>query len=213
MKEKILAAIKAKFPAVNLSKKRLDEISAKIEAKVGTDESQIDAQIDAFNDFNPLSEIAKTDDRIRDLEAKSKKAAPPQTNNDKPENQDKPEAPDDTPEWVKKTLVPQLQTLQQTVAQLQAEKTQASIVDQIKNHEKMKDVPGVFWNKRKLPKKAEDVDAFITEVTTDFGVFEKQQTAAGLSSMPAPRSGVAANNGEVKEATKEEVNEVITHLG
>jgi hypothetical protein len=62
MKEKIIAAIKAKFPNVNLSKKRLEAIAAKIEAKVIDDETKIDAAITTYDEYNPLVDIAKHDD-------------------------------------------------------------------------------------------------------------------------------------------------------
>ena len=90
MKEKIIASIKAKFPAVNLSKARLDAIAAILEKKV-TDESEIDAKLDEFNEYNPLADIAKQDDAMRNMQNKLKTAGQqnPKKNNSN-DNQDDP---------------------------------------------------------------------------------------------------------------------------
>ena len=112
MKEKILAAIKAKFPNVNLSKKRLDAIAAKIEAKI-TDENEIDAKLDEYNDYNPLADLAKEDDRVRNLEAKAK-AAQPAPKDDTPADEPDPLADPATPEWAK-SLIKQNQELAKKV--------------------------------------------------------------------------------------------------
>src|SRR5689334_13222586 len=142
MKEKILAAIKAKFPKVNLSKKRLDAIAAKIEAKVIDDETKIDASIDEFNDYNPLVDLAKQDDKIRDLESKVKPPAP--APKDPKEPPAPVELPDDTPAWAK-GLIDSNKTLLEKVTQLEGEKQQSSIKTKI--GEKLKEIPANYWQK------------------------------------------------------------------
>ena len=105
MKEKIIASIKAKFPAVNLSKARLDAIAAILEKKV-TDENEIDAKLDEFNDYNPFADIAKQDDAMRNMQNKLKTAGQQNpTKKDSNHNQedggDPKDDDDDTPPWAK----------------------------------------------------------------------------------------------------------------
>lgn len=199
MKEKIIAAIKAKYPAVNLSPKRLDAIAAILEPKV-TDETLIDAQLDAFNDFNPIAEIAKTDDRIRSLEAKTKTPGQPKTPTDKKDEDAPPTPVDDTPAWAKPLI--------ETVKALVGEKQQSTI--KAKLAEKLKDVPESYWVKRLLPEKDEEIDAFIADVTNDFGAFTKEITDKGIGVIPKPGAGGKA--ADTKEATKEEVAEVVSAI-
>lgn len=200
MKEKILAAIKAKFPAVNLSKKRLEAIAAKIEAKVIDDETKIDAALDAFNEYNPLADMAKQDDTLRNLEAKVKAAAP--AKKDEPAKVEPIEVTDDTPAWAK-ALIEQNKLLSTGLATLQGEKALSSI--KAKATEKLKDVPTSYWGKRALPEKEEDLEAFITEVQTDYTGFTKELTEKGLSIVGAPRTGagpVVAGSKEISPEIK-----------
>lgn len=183
MKEKILAAIKAKFPAINLSKKRLEQIAAKIETKVIDDETKIDAALDQYNDFNPLADIAKADDAQRNLEAKLKAAA-----QQKPEKVDPlPDPIDaDTPAWAK-TLLESNKQLAESVQKLEGEKKQSSMMKSI--GEKLKEVPATYWNKRSIPQKDEDVEAFITEVQNDYKSFSQELAEKGLAHLPIPPGG------------------------
>ena len=184
MKEKIIAAIKAKFPAVNLGKKRLDAIAAKLESKV-TDESQIDAQIDAFNDFNSIADIAKNDDKVRDLEAKLKLATPEK----KTDTVEEPEVSADTPAWAK-ALIESNKTLSSKLAQIEGEKSQQTIKQKIAEQLKGKDgkdsIPEALWNKRQLPQKDEEIEAFITDVKADHATIAQSYTnhQLGQSSRP-----------------------------
>jgi len=74
LKEKIALRLKAKAAGVNLSKTRIDAIVARAEKGL-TDESDdtaIDANLDAINELTPFKEIASLDDHER---AKAKKIA------------------------------------------------------------------------------------------------------------------------------------------
>lgn len=206
MKEKIIAALKAKFPAVNLSQKRLDEIAAKLEAKV-TDETQIDAQLDAFNDFNPVAEIAKTDDRLRDQENKLKKLGQQKPPVKKKEEEEIVIDDDDkeTPSWAKKILESN-KTLLGKVEALEGEKQQTTI--KAKLAEKLKDVPQFIWAKRILPTKDDEIEAFITDVTTDYSAYTKEMTEKGILNIPPPGAG-GDKDEDVKKASKEEVDKVM----
>jgi len=190
MKEKIIAAIKAKFPAINLSKKRLNEIAAFIEKKVIDDETKVDAALDSYNDFNPIADIAKQDDTIRNLEAKLKAAQPPKKEEVK---EDPPiEVTDDTPAWAK-ALIEQNKKLNEGLTALQGEKIKTTIHGKItdKLNEKGKEVPASFWGKRIIPDKEEEIEAFVTEVQTDWSGLVKESTEKGLSMLSAPKSSAA----------------------
>lgn len=101
---KIAGRLKALFPKANLSTKRIDVITAKLESKVSddADDAAIDDVVNQANDFMDFEALAKEDDRIRTLEANQKKGDeggdPPK---DDPTN-DPPK--DDTPEWAKALL-------------------------------------------------------------------------------------------------------------
>lgn len=196
MKEKILAAIKAKFPAINLSKKRLDQISAKIESKVLDDETKIDVALDQYNDFNPLADIAKQDDAHRTLEAKLKTAAQNPKEKDEPD----PTVLDaDTPTWAK-TLLESNKKLAESVQKLEGEKRQATIKDTIAG--KLKDIPASYWNKRALPENDEKLEDFITEVKSDYKTFAQELTDKGLAHIPLPGGGAPPAK---KEAVSPEI--------
>lgn len=190
MKEKILAAIKAKFPKVNLSKARLNAIAAKIETKVIDDETKIDAAIDEFNDFNPLAEIAKNDDKIRNLEAKNPPA--PAKKDDTPgKEEDQPgELPADMPEWAK-ALVKSNQSLQQTVATIAKKDAQTSISAKVQAAVG-KDVPASYYKNWPLPEKEEDIETFVESIKTDYTAFQQEQNNAGLDGVPPPGGGNGA---------------------
>lgn len=101
---KIAGRLKALFPKANLSTKRIDVITAKLESKVSddADDAAIDEIVNQANDFMDFEAIAKEDDRVRTLEANQKKG---EEGGDPPKDDPKPEPPkDDTPEWAKALL-------------------------------------------------------------------------------------------------------------
>lgn len=185
MKEKIIAALKAKFPAINLSKSRLEAIADRIEPKVGDDEAKIDAQLDAFNEWNPIADIAKNDDTVRDLKAKLKNAAPAPKDKDKTDPAE-PALPDDTPAWAK-ALIEQNKTLSQDIAVMKGEKIRTKV--QAIAAEKLKDVPEIIWSKRPIPEKEDELDAFVAEVKADYSAYQKDATEKGLSVLGPAKAG------------------------
>lgn len=101
---KIAGRLKALFPKANLSTKRIDVITTKLESKVSddADDAAIDEIVNQANDFMDFEAIAKEDDRVRTLEANQKKG---EEGGDPPKDDPKPEPPkDDTPEWAKALL-------------------------------------------------------------------------------------------------------------
>lgn len=174
MRDSILAKFKAKYPDVNLSKKRLDAIVDKLAAKI-TDENEIEAKLDELNDFLPFADIAKQDDKIRDLEAKAKKTPPPATTPDKK---------DDPPAEDPNTVL--LKTLLQKVEKLETEKVQTSIQQKVSSHEKIKGIPAQFLKGKALPEKEEDIDAFVEEVANDYTAFKQELTNQGFAQTSKP---------------------------
>lgn len=182
MKEKILAAIKAKFPKVNLSKQRLDELSAKIEAKCDQDETKIDVVIDEFNGFVSFEDIAKQDDQIRDLKSKVKPPAPPKT--DPPTPTPPTEPADDDP---MKKLLSAIENLTSKVTTLEGEKAASSRQSKLK--EKLPDVPETYWAEWVKPASDEEIDPFVEKVKTSWGAISKGMTEESLAAMLKPGAG------------------------
>src|SRR5690606_33501808 len=96
-KAKIAGRLKALFPKANLSTKRIDAITAKLESKVSddADDAAIDEIVNQANDFMDFEALAKEDDRVRTLEANQKKSDegkgtdpdPDKNQNPNPENE------------------------------------------------------------------------------------------------------------------------------
>lgn len=118
--EQIKARLKIKYPKANLSQKRLDELSAKLAPKPidGATEEEIDAILEIANDFNPFEEIAKTDDRMRTLEANQK---PKPTDPPAPAPQD-PINPPANPENPLEKLVAMVTILTSEIAEIKSGK-------------------------------------------------------------------------------------------
>jgi hypothetical protein len=181
MKEKIISQLKAKYPGVNLSKARLDAIADKLSPKI-TEESQIDAKLDELNEIFPFADIAKQDDRVRTLEAKTKE--PPKPADTNQQNQqpsaDQPPA-DDTPAWAK--------ALMEEVRTLKTEKQQQTI--QAKLNEKLKGVPPVFF-KGRIPDSEDKIETVAAEILADYTAFQQDSINAGLETGKRPATGGAS---------------------
>lgn len=102
-KSKVIARLKALFPKANLSQKRLDALADKLAKKPAddADDTAIDEVINDFNEIMDITEIAKEDDRVRTLEANSKK---PKTESKKEEEEEVIKVDDDAPSWAKALL-------------------------------------------------------------------------------------------------------------
>jgi hypothetical protein len=194
--------LKAKLKTLgvnNLSQKRIDAIADRLHKKFPdiTEETDHDTRIDEFHELQPLDEIAKTDDQIRTLEAKAKPK--PKENakpaDETPDDQDTPEKGDETPGWAKKMF--------EKIEKLEKEKTQSSMQTTIAG--KLKDkVPATYYAKRALPEKDEDLDAWITEVETDYTAFKQELVNQGFVNTGKPAGG--GETGVVKTTGKEDAD-------
>lgn len=192
MKDKIIARYKAKFPDVNLSQKRLDEIADRLAPKI-TDESEIDAKLDEMNEWNPFTDIQKTDDKIRDLSGKlrdTKKGKDDQSSaQQSTQQQDGQQQGDDTATLLK-TVLSELQSLK-------ADKLQTSIDSAIANHEKIKDkIDPSFYEDYVKPATLEEVNAFADKVAGKHATLIQSVADQGLSTAVKPP---VVKTGEGKE--------------
>ncbi len=201
MKDKIIAAIKAKFPDVNLSAKRLDAIADKLTPKV-TDENEIDAQIDVYNDYNPISEIAKTDDTVRDLKGKLKTAPKAPDTQSSSTTTTTETVPDEAPAWAK-ALIESNQQLSQKLASMEKEKQVSTMQQKLSAHEKLKGISPVFFKGRALPEKEEDLEAFVDGIKTDYDSFKQESNNEILIGGTKPVGGTAGQTGKVSSMFQE----------
>lgn len=201
MKETIIAALKRLFPNNGLSAKRLSQIAAVIEKKVGTDEAQVDAAISSFNDYNPLADIRSEDDRVRGLEAKvraNEKPKPPEGGTPGSEEHTETDNDPSTPAYVK-AMQKQLGTLMDTMKVLQGEKIQSVVRTAVSEKLKGK-APESYWGKRALPDSLEKVDEFVTEVQDDYKTFYKEVTKNDLKQQSGVHAGTESSAEEQSKA-------------
>lgn len=118
-KNRVIVRLKALFPKANLSQVRLDALADKLALKPAddADNAAIDTVINDFNDVMDIAEIAREDDRIRTLEAKSKEPVPTPPADPKPE----PTPAEPVPEWAK-ALINQNEKLNQDLTELKTGK-------------------------------------------------------------------------------------------
>lgn len=163
---KIAGRLKALFPKANLSTKRIDVITAKLESKVSddADDTAIDEVVNQANDFMDFEAIAKEDDRIRTLEANQKKG----DEGGDPSKDDKtPEQPkDDTPEWAK-ALLNKVEALEKGKV---TESKANTVADLFSKSEILKGLPEnqkQSWLKR-VNLEAEDLSAEVSALETEY---------------------------------------------
>jgi len=96
-KQKVITRLKALFPKANLSQQRLDAIADKLAKKPAddADDDAIDAVINDFNDVFSIDDIARGDDKVRQLEADKKKAEELAKNKGKNKGEDDDDDDDD----------------------------------------------------------------------------------------------------------------------
>lgn len=165
-RQKIAGRLKALFPKANLSTKRVDVITAKLESKVSdnADDTAIDEVVNQANDFMDFEAIAKEDDRIRTLEANQKKG---DEGGDPPKDDKTPEQPkDDTPEWAK-ALLNKVEALEKGKV---TESKANTVADLFSKSEILKGLPEnqkQSWLKR-VNLEAEDLSAEVSALETEY---------------------------------------------
>lgn len=189
---KIAGRLKVLFPKANLSTKRIDVITAKLESKVSddADDAAIDEIVNQANDFMDFDALAKEDDRIRTLEANQKKG---EEGGDPPKDDKKPEPPkDDEPEWAKR-MAQRLDNIEKG----EVSKSKANTVaDLFSKSEILKGLPEnqkQSWLKR-VNLESEDLAAEVAGLETEYT--ELKQSFADSSDL----AGGTYNSSTGKEA-------------
>lgn len=189
--DKIKSKFKEKFPNVNLSTKRVQEIAEKLNGLI-TEEDQIDSQLTLLDTVTPFAEIARLDDVERGLKAKPK----PKPDAD-PDPKPEPKPTDEIPEWAQaiidqnKTLTEKLAQTEQQTAQQRREAEFKKRIEKLPKEAqelKLKHFGRMnFENDEDLQEYLQDVE---DEVTT---VLQKQtdENASAYKPKPAAQAAVS----------------------
>lgn len=208
MKEKIIARLREKFKGVNLSEQRINAIAERLAKKV-TEETEIDAQLDAANEIYPFADIAKEDDRVRTLEAKAKETKTADTKTPSTETQTK-QPNDDTPEWAKalletnKQLADKVNALESgKVAESRTSIAQAKFKDLNEGFTKT-----ALKNMNRINFKDEDdFNSWVEETVSEGQAFTQTVANEQLGNQSRPIQGVGMGTSK-GTASKEEIDAV-----
>lgn len=210
-KEKIKARLRVLFPKANLSTKRMDEISAKLEKKIAddADDAAFDLVLNDANDLMDFVAIAKEDDRIRTLEANQKQKNDPPT--DPPADPPKPPTPpaDDTPAWAK-SIIEQNQKLADELNQIKSGKIiESKRAAAQKAFESSQVLKGLDENLRQSWANRIDVNSE-TPIDDQVKGLEAELTALQQTIVQSQRfSGPAPTGGPVNGPSKQEVEAIV----
>jgi hypothetical protein len=214
--KEIKAQLKAKYPGVNLSNKRIDAIAAKVDAKV-TEVGQIDDVLDTFNDFYAFADMARDDDRERLRLKKETESDPVDPANPTPPIPPAP-APDpaETPtEKLLKQALAGIAALTGEVASIKGEKVTNTRKEQLAKI--LENTPDAFKNKaikdfnRMKFDTDEEFNDYLAETETDAADFIQEQSNAGLGG-DRPAAAFGQQVGKVKVATDAELDAVMENL-
>jgi hypothetical protein len=198
--ELVKARLKVLYPEVTLSNARIKATADKLSAKQLTveQETEVDAALTAMNDNGQytFSELQKEDSRILQLQILADKGKKPEKKDEPVDPPSDPAPADDEPAWFKSYR----EATDAKLAAFEKEKAVGTIKQKLA--EKLKDVPGSIWSKRALPESEDAIDAFVTEVETDY---KTDFVDKGLITQPAGGSKAGAPG----KATKEEIKSIV----
>ena len=208
-KATVIARIKAKHPKTNLSNARLDEISARLIKKLNddADETAIDALIDEANDYNPFTEIAKNDDKIRDLEVKAKKKE------DKVDDPNPDPLPSDLSPELKAYFEKQNQLIEGLTTKLtgfEQNQTKKTLSEKFTSDERVKNIPA-FIRDKYIPADETKFEDAVTELTAAYTPFAQSHKIESLGN-DAPAAGTKPPAGNVKPASQEQIDAVVKKI-
>ncbi len=217
IKKAIRALLQTKFGGAQLSAARVDELAKRFEGKVTTEE-ELEAKMGAINEYLPFTDLAKDDDRARSVQAeldKLKTPAPaPQPTPPEPTPVPTPAASEEVPAWAK-AIIDGNKTVTEKLAALEGQKVvndRRSIIQA-----KLKDAGEDYSAKvlrdfgRMSFQDDAAFDAYLADVETDFANHTQTQAESKLGK-DSPFSSVG-KDGKVKEATKEELDSVMSEIG
>ncbi|WP_231489906.1 hypothetical protein [Pedobacter sp. Leaf170] len=218
-KKEIIVALKAenKAKGLRLSNTRIETIATVLDEEV-VEETDIDGAIKTFDKYNPLAEIAKTDDKLRTLSTKKDgEKTQAEIDAEKAEAERKAKAeelPDDVPPYIKAILDGQ-KLLTDKLAAFEGTK----VVSDRKAiaSEKFKDANDAF--KADLLADLEEItfkdddhfNSYLERKEKTFGDLKQAEVIENLSDGKV-RQGVITAADAKKQATKEELDTVMSNL-
>lgn len=184
MKEKIKAQLKTKFSNLGLSEEVFEGVADALAAtNLITDENletAIAGSQPALTKF-----AAEIDRRVNTLKAENEKLKSGGSNPPKPENPKPNDTPpgDETPAWAK-SMTDTIKSLNEKVAQMEAEKTTGHLVNHVKTSLTEKKVPANFVELQlvdRVFKTQEEADAFVAKIETGYKAYEAKLAEDALS--------------------------------
>lgn len=164
-KQRISGRLKHLFPKANLSQKRVDAITAKLETKVSddADDAAIDEIVNQANEFMDFEALAKEDDRIRTLEANQRRGG-----EEEPNPPSTPPVPqkDDTPEWAK-ALLQKVESLEKGKITESKANTVADLFSKSEILKRLPENQKQSWLKR-VNLESEDLAAEVAALETEY---------------------------------------------
>ena len=199
-KDKVIAAINKKVNG-SLTKDFKQAIAAKMADKI-ENEDGIDAYIDDHMDFFTETQ-AEADRRVTIAKA---------TPAEKPKDEPAQAAQDaNTPEYLK-PLLSKLESLSTQIEGMKAEKNAQSLSERFSKDERLKEVNPVFL-KGRVPATEEQYETAVSEAATDWTAIA---TTTNLQNFGKDKPGSNATqrqvSGETKEATREELDAVMSKM-
>lgn len=217
-KAKVKERLKAKFPGVNLSQKRIDAIADKLKLPEDADDDAIDERLDELNDVFTFADMARNDDRARTEEAERKKKEQQDNPTPKPSNDDPKPAPktdSDQPD-IAKIVAAAIAPLMQEVASLKAGKVGDTRKAQLEA--KLNGLEGVnpkfkttvLKNYGRMSfENDEAFETFLSEVEDDAKEYVQEEANDGLEGIKAPVKGKGDTS---KQAPKEEIKSLFQNI-
>jgi len=213
MKELLLKALKNKYKNLGLGEKAFDGVatflstSVKEEKDIETAVSGVEGLLKSFQSDSDKtrSEKAAAEKRLAEIEEKLKGL-----NGEKePKKQPETKVPEDTPEWGKK-LLENYEKLTKDFTTLKGERTTSTRSAQLNSI--IKDLPEKLQKPySRIPisdMSDEDFDNLTTEIKTEVSsIIEDTKASGAVFTIP---STTGAQHADVKEATKEETEAVIS---
>jgi len=206
MKEKILAFLKTKLPGVQ--ENYLSGV-AEHYAKTVTEESQIETTFsDGVIDFLKVNaaflqtEGDKRASEAADTALKNYRKKHGLDENGKPigkpKEKDKDVDPDE-PAWFKSYREAKDAELAEVKTKLEAqekEKARTALIDKVKSHDKLKNIPASFLKGRNLVPESEDaIDQLVASVEADYTAFKQDMAEQGVMISVPPVGGSGNKEG------------------
>jgi hypothetical protein len=208
-KAKVKERLKAKFPGVNLSTKRIDAIADKLKLPEDSEDDAIDERLDELNDVFSFAEMAKNDDRLRTEEAEKKKKEQQDNPTPKPSEED-PKPDPNQPVDIAKIVAAAIAPLVEKINSIESGKVGDTRLAQLK--EILKDANPKYAESvlKKFPKMKfdtdEDFEAFKEEETENVKEFIQAEANEELGGFKVP---VQTKSDKKKEVSKEEADAIL----